>query len=1494
MSAASSSGLAQGSASSTPATRKVRIGGSKTQGAGAGPDESFPGNKIKTTKYTRLNFVPVNLWEQLHKFGNVYFLCISVLMWLGEHTTLFIGTIKSFSTIATLIPMMAISAAVALLDDKRRGEADKAANSQTAIRVSRTGEEETTKWEDIAVGDVLHVKDDQEFPADLVPLFCSGAEGTCYVSTANLDGETNLKLKSAMSTTQHVCAERLAAAKAAKNNQLPEKKSSIRSLPGKIDVCEMTLKNSLPELLRKIEMLEVEAPQASIHDFSGRAVFASGTDNEPLGAKQLLLRGTVLRNTGCCLGVVVYTGPQTRMVMNTRETPCKQSNLERVTNAVMLVVLASIGLLALLSDAVFNLNKGSFQGLWYLTPPDLILPDWFSYWLTFCVLYSNMMPISLYPTMEWCNAWQAYFIKNDLKMYWKELDFPAGVSSSNLCQELGQVGYIFSDKTGTLTQNVMELKRLWIRGQPYGKLVANEKGFNGGGELKNASNNGRKDEIDNFLEVLAVAHTAVITQKDGAVHFEAESPDESALVEAVAELGWRFTDRVGEQVKVTDPAKKEVSYQIRAVNAFDSARKRMSVVVQRDQEYFLFAKGADNVMMDRSSKESKKTEKELESALGTFAGEGLRTLVVSRRALTKGECEAWLKKYHEAQQAMTDRDGELAKVAEELEVDMEIVGVTAIEDKLQAHVPETIERLREAGINLWVLTGDKLETARNIGFSARVLTSSMTIATFDKELAGTSQAMSSLVSDEASKLSGLDTENKAVMVTGAALELIFGDVALKGRFLDLAKACSVVIACRVSPLQKAQMVRLVREGVKPTPVTLSVGDGANDVPMIQEAQVGVGIAGREGRQAVNNSDFAIGQFSYLQRLLLVHGRWNYRRVCKFTLFTFWRNAVQVLLIFFYTFVSGYSGTSIFEDWIRLSFNFLCSFPIMATGCFDQDVTDRVAIENPKLYGSGRLGNDLNTGKIVQALFSAVGHAMIIWTVAWMAYPSMELLGVSDYYSWGTAVYTVLVFDMNYRVAFLNYTHNRYTIGTIVASFLCYMLYLVVYPCTRLFADIFAPNMYMVPYQLVVSTPFWLCVVAVPAVMINVDMFLLLLSRQFDQRRRVLADLRKDVMQKAGRSVARKRGGSNYDHFLVPPEAGEEEEEQEVSATPPAGVDVSAFAQQKHRGLYFDGSHRLVRLASFLAGLLLFVLGLLAHSSSTSMGQLRIHYQGDGYDTDPLGTTEEEVVHAQSTCHGVGKTCTFKAKVAQTMRPPILVYYGVGPYYQNYNYYMKSEVSKELLGKPVPAGLREKMCLSYTRVDAQGKEIVPCGMKAFSMFNDTFTIKGVEIDKHGVAWESDVQRYNNPAGYPNKPQTSWLHDRYPGVVTQEDGVKSEQFVAWMRPAALPHLVKRYGWINQELKDGTELEITIQNVYPVDGFEGYKHLVLTELGSFGGRHHGFGYALLVCGALCMVLGAAVAVMAYCQDGASRRSFVDSDPASRPLIPDGGTSSSVSPSD
>lgn len=1481
----------------TDSIREVPFGSLRPEFVATG----FPNNVVKTSKYTIPTFVPLNLFEQLQKAANVWFLFISIIMFVGEQTELYMESIQAYSTFLTLAAMMLASAIMAAMDDYRRHVADNQMNCRDA-HVVRQGSASVTAelipWSAVSVGDVLVVKSEEEFPADMVPLVTSGVEGTCYVSTANLDGETNLKLKTCAASTYSALSDT----------------TTGGSQPGTRRDDQPLLERSVSRLSEIAGSIKAEAPQRSIHTFSGSIRLREG-DEQTLDARHLLLRGTVLRNTAWCLGVVVYTGIDTRVVMNSRKSPMKIANLEHVINTSMVVTLLAQALMALISDIFFNVWISTYRGYWYLYPSgtgsEILLPEPIGFWITFFILYSNLMPISLYATIECCNAVQAHYIKQDLEMYCSEFDCSAMVRSTNLCQELGQVEYIFSDKTGTLTQNVMDLKRIYVGGEVFGQ-VSEERGFEGGPAMKKARERSpeQAEAIDALLEVLAVSHTVVVTHdKNGSFRYEAESPDEDALVSATALLGLRFQGRCGQEVHVdvhVDGQVKRRVYTIMALNAFTSARKRMSVVVQRESgDYLLLVKGADNVMIENAAS----FDPALEENLTEFARQGLRTLVIGRRILTDTELTAWRIEYERAQCALEGRDQALAAVAEKIERNIQLVGATAIEDKLQVGVSETIVRLRCAGIKIWVLTGDKLETARNIGYSTQVLSDEMHILILDNEAEKAKLDMEGLLNEmeTASRCVAETGTTIGLMVTGPALEVILGS-ALEKVFLKIGVRCSVVIACRVSPLQKAQMVGLVRSNVKPQPVTLAVGDGANDVPMIQEAQVGVGICGREGRQAVNSADFAIAQFRFLQRLLLVHGRYNYRRTCKFTLYTFWRNAVQVLLTFYYSFMSGNSGISIFVDRVRMTFNFILSIPIIATGIFDCDVNDQIALEHPALYDVGRLGQDLSPWKMAECLLSAFVHSLVILCVSLLAFSGMDVHGAGDYYTFGTAMYTFLIIASNYRVAFITTTWNWLSVAALAASFLMYALCLIVYGSWKVVGG---SELQSVPYYMASNGPFWVGACVVPALAMFVDVFAAFLCRELrpNSKDLILEGVRAGRVQKVEATplsppVAKVLTRSDtgflsfaFDHPGNPPRnhlalgamdpmAGDtslvaDQSHTTVKVQRPStetlmpvkeepctsALDVASqcnrptdsdFAQQKLPSWQFELTWRKTAFAMLASGALLLFLGAYALALSQSVSQIRIQYEGKGSD-GPAGTNPDEI-HRESCVAGLnGETtsCIMNISVPRDMAGPIWVFFAVSPFYQNFNSYILSSVSAEFEGKVVPPGKRQICESTSSAEDANERQIVPCGLPATSFFNDTVEVLGLgtRLDETGIAWKSDVDRFANPSDYPSRPDTSWLYERYPSIVSESEGVKNEHFVTWMRPSAMSYVQKRYGSLSTSLSSGEIVSIRINASFPVRDLEARKEIVFTTYTNLGGRDDAFGMFLVISGALCLIMSATV---------------------------------------
>jgi phospholipid-transporting ATPase len=694
----------------------------------------------------------------------------------------------------------------------------------------------------------------------------------CYVETANIDGETNLKLKEAPAKLLDVIA----------GNGTPR-----------------------PELFEG--SLEFEPPNKNIHNFIG--AFHLKTLEEPisLGADNLLLRSSLFSNTDYGYGIAVYCGQETKIQMNNRHAPSKMSKIEGYVNkAIQLIFFAQVTLVTVSIISIYALgfdNKDDFPYL-YPTGNDStsVLPLWMEQWLVFFLLFNNFIPISLYVTIELVNLGQAYLISQDRDLYDPVLDMPCSVRSSNLAQELGLVSNIFSDKTGTLTRNEMKFVQFIVEGRMF--YVNDQAALLD--QLKKQSNVGNS-LVYQFLLCLTTCHT-VIREKNGT--YRAESPDELALVEGAGQYECGLLER-GTTSMVCEMLGKRKNFDVLAVNAFNSDRKRMSILIRDNEssEYYLMCKGADNIMLPLCEMSSS-ARSDAEKALLDLACQGLRTLCVARQPLTKQRAESWLKSYRDASNSLQDRAGRLAAVAADIEQGMELLGITAIEDRLQDEVPEVIADLAKAGIVLWMLTGDKEETAINIGHSCNLLRHDT--KTFFLTRIEAKEDYNTQIYQVADEIEQCRLENQLAIANGeegVEIALVMDGPSFKffdetnrqhrAKLLQIGKACRSVIACRLTPVQKQQLVNLIKVDTKPKATTLSIGDGANDVSMIREADVGVGIFGKEGRQAANNADFAVGQFKFLRKLLLVHGRWNYCRQSKVFLYSMHKNMVITLSLFWY-------------------------------------------------------------------------------------------------------------------------------------------------------------------------------------------------------------------------------------------------------------------------------------------------------------------------------------------------------------------------------------------------------------------------------------------------------------------------------------------------------------------------------------------------------------------------------------------------------------------
>ena len=412
-----------------------------------------------------------------------------------------------------------------------------------------------------------------------------------------------------------------------------------------------------------------------------------------------------------------------------------------------------------------------------------------------------------------------------------------------------------------------------------------------------------------------------------------------------------------------------------------------------------------------------------------FATEGLRTLLYGHRFLNENEYQSWRKIYHDATTSLVNRSELIEKAGELIEQQLELGGATAIEDKLQKGVPETIERLRRAGIKMWMLTGDKRETAINIGHSCRLIKDYSSVTVIDQEAGNVEHTMAAAVS----AIQGGGVAHSVVVVDGQTLASITASDAWNTSFLELAILADSVICCRASPSQKASLVHSIRKRVGGS-VTLAIGDGANDIAMIQEAHVGIGITGKEGLQAARVSDYSIAQFRFLVKLLLVHGRWNYVRTCKYTVGTFWKEILFYLTQALYQRWNGYTGTSLYEPWSLTMFNTLfTSLPVIFLGIFEKDLLPATLIAAPELYTRGQRGDGFNFKVFISWMFMGVCESMVVYFTMFSLFANIAFTRDNTLFAMGDLTYTVCVIVIFVKLQVLE-THNH-SITTVIVGVL---------------------------------------------------------------------------------------------------------------------------------------------------------------------------------------------------------------------------------------------------------------------------------------------------------------------------------------------------------------------------------------------------------------------------------------------------------------------------
>ena len=804
----------------------------------------------------------------------------------------------------------------------------------------------------------------QRAPIDGLLLFTSDVSGTVFVQTDQLDGETDWKVREAIRFTQSAMQQNV---------------SSVFNGPW----------NAL-----------VEAPNDLIYDFKGNF---NGPNN---AYESLRINHTVWANmkitTGEVVLLTIYTGKETRMALNSKKAQDKFGRTDEEINGIFKIIF----LILIVVSVTLFLMAGEFSSHWLINIVRI-----------FAIL-STLLPFMLKLNVDVAKLFYCRQISQDPHIE------GTIVRNRQIPEELGRIEYLLSDKTGTLTRNEMIFKHL----RTQHKFYSTENFHKLQDEMKNASQNDDQNGVDKKDRVLTVreclasmilCNNVSPTFNNGERTLQASSPDEVALVDFAESLGFYMEDRGTTTIKMKTPLQAIETYEILENFAFSSERKRMGILLKNTEtgELTFFLKGADIVIQPLLSTEEEIFVKEQTEDLSK---EGLRTLVLAQKSMTEEEYNKWKDTMARASQNLRNRVEAEQRCIEELEAGIKLLGVTGVEDLLQKDVKSVITDIRAAGIKVWMLTGDKLETAKCIAISTGFKAPNQNFW----EVSETNETKINEL------LTKFDPDMSVLLISGQTLEIIMRNEFLKEEFLKKSIQAESVVLCRCAPKQKAEVATILKEEMKK--VVCGIGDGGNDVGMIQSANIGIGIEGKEGRQASLASDFSVREFKNILKLFLWHGRLSYLRSSTLGVLVVHRGFIQTTIQYLFMIAFQFVTVNVYNGYLNMFYGTLFTNIVVFSMIFDVDIPLQQAFNYPQLYKLLQESGELSVKTLFVWIWKAIfqGAVIILLTLKFFENTFLEFV---------TITFTALVLVEYLTIITIVRTWHVAMFVGIAVSFVAYLL-----------------------------------------------------------------------------------------------------------------------------------------------------------------------------------------------------------------------------------------------------------------------------------------------------------------------------------------------------------------------------------------------------------------------------------------------------------------------